>query len=94
MLRGETYRDDLAHLSDEQWRYAVKAARSTLTWFPSIKHLLDLAYEMPRPEVAALPEAKVSREEFRQGFEEFQRELRRRGLVTGDAPSPVKAMGE
>lgn len=47
--RGDSYRADLDHLSDEQWMFAVGEAKRSLTFFPSIKHLLDFASEFPQP---------------------------------------------
>lgn len=50
--RGDSYREDLDHLTDEQWLFAVGVAKRSLTFFPAIKHLLDFASEAP---VKALP---------------------------------------
>lgn len=42
--RGEVYRRHLDELHEDAWLFAVDQALDTLTWFPTIAELKDLAY--------------------------------------------------
>jgi hypothetical protein len=49
-VRGNAYRAELKHLSDEQWWYAVRASVRGLNWFPTVRQLLDYAEDCPPSE--------------------------------------------
>lgn len=96
-LRSKVYRDDLKHLSPEQWVHAVREARKR-RWFPSVEELLDFAAEIaPKPESrsalgdedanerarvdAMTPDEK--RAHFAAGLGKIREELVKRGMPLG-----------
>jgi hypothetical protein len=90
--RGSVYRQDLDHLSDEQWLFAVSVARRQ-RWFPSIEDLLGYATECPPPPRLALVADTRSPDQQKadasKGLAMIQAELAKQGIKVGRA---VKSM--
>src|SRR6185503_10169609 len=66
-IRSRCYREDLNHLTDERWLYAVRQLRGA-GWFPSVQEIECAALSMPAPAVPArlaLPEDTRTRDEKR-----------------------------
>jgi hypothetical protein len=86
--RGQVYRQDLDHLTDDQWRYAVSVARRQ-RWFPSIEDLLGYAAECPPPPRLALVADTRSPDQQRadasKGLAMIQAELAKQGIKVGRA---------
>jgi hypothetical protein len=64
-VRGESYRRELDHLSDEAFDHAVKTAIRTLDWFPTVHQLLEFAAEAPQPARSLLSDDTRTLEEKR-----------------------------
>ena len=97
-LRGQVYRQDLGHLTDEAWLYAVSVARRR-EWFPSIDELLEFAADAPRRDNHGLPaagETTLSPKERHAaaiaGLEAIRAELQARGVPMGETGEAVKVM--
>jgi hypothetical protein len=73
-LRGATYRQELGHLTDDQWEFAVWETIRNEDWFPSIATLLRYASEY-EPPVLALPPARRTDEEREQARVDAKRGL-------------------
>jgi hypothetical protein len=44
-LLGQVYREELGHLTDEAWRFAVREAIRRDRWFPTVAALLEYSDE-------------------------------------------------
>lgn len=73
MLRGDTYRRKLGHLTDDAWLYAVeRALEEPGGWFPGIGDLLDFAARAPvMAPSATLPDDTRTLEEKRADARRF-----------------------
>lgn len=78
----------LSDLTGEEFRVAVKEVIESERFFPPPAVLREraLAFRV-RKSALALPEPKVSREEWKRGYEAFKAGLRERGL---DVPGEPK----
>lgn len=94
-VRARAYRQELGHLGDDVWLYAV-SVRRRYTWFPSIEQLLEAAAMAPKPKPAGLLEApRMKPDEERaaasEGLRKIQAELAAKGIhvvsrVVGEMP--------
>ena len=86
--KSRCYRDDLNHLSDERWLYAVRQLRGA-GWFPSVQEIECAALSMPAPAVPArlaLPEDTRTRDEKRADAKRWLERIR--GIVERGDPVP------
>jgi hypothetical protein len=73
-LQGRIYREELRHLSDPEWYFAVREAIRRERWFPPCSALLEYAAEYG-PDIKLLPPARTEeqraadREEAKRGLE-------------------------
>ena len=87
-IRSRCYRQDLNHLTDERWLYAVRQLRGG-GWFPSVQEIECAAMSMPAtaaPRRLALPEDTRTREEKRADAARWLDRIR--GIVERGDPAP------
>jgi predicted anti-sigma-YlaC factor YlaD len=93
-LRGETYRAELGHLTDEAWEHAVRECLRCEDWFPTIATVLRYADEYQPPAQYLPPHRRTeeekaeAREIAKRGLEQIRAVMQARGLDV----DPVKDM--
>lgn len=103
LRRGNSYRRELGHLTNEQWIHAVSTALRVSRWFPPIAELLEYAREIAPPVSGLLPAARKPetpaeveqwRAGIQAGMDQIRAEMASRGMpldqVVHSIPMPGK----